>query len=150
MSKVADKTEPEAYAILKAASDDRDIDDFKDAVQILSKAVPDMTYPRLEKECRKRDFKIYLIAIEKDHGDTITNVNMQGEIEQKFAVSYFFSDKPQRPSLKEKWPKDVEENLGRLAAAGIPMDRGVEKCTNVCSYHCPSLTDGHTENHIVR
>jgi hypothetical protein len=81
---VAEKSEGEAWALLQQASDDRDIGDFKEAVQILSKACPDYTYPKLEKEFRARDFSIYLIAMEKDHDaagmETWTNVNLQGEV----------------------------------------------------------------------
>lgn len=60
---VAEKSEGEAWALLKQASDERDITDFKEAVQILSKAAPDYTYPRLEKEFRKRGYNIFLIAM---------------------------------------------------------------------------------------
>jgi hypothetical protein len=60
---VLEKSEDEAWELLKQASDERDIDDFKEALQILSKAVPAYTYPELEKEFRKREFKIYLIAM---------------------------------------------------------------------------------------
>lgn len=49
--------------MLKQASDEKDISDFKDAIQILSKAAPDYTYPRLEKEFRKRGYNVYLIAM---------------------------------------------------------------------------------------
>ncbi|KAH0845541.1 putative zinc knuckle transcription factor (CnjB) [Fonsecaea pedrosoi] len=129
-TRVADKTEGEAWALLKEASDDRDIVDFKEALQILSKAAPGYTYPMLEKEFRKRGFNIYLIAMEKDLGDTWTNVNLQGEIEKKYAISYFTSDKPQRPTLLDRWPSSPEDNLARLADAGIPLDRGVDKCNN--------------------
>ena len=57
-------------------------------------------------------------------------MNLQGEIGKKYTVSYFTSDKPQRPNMKERWPASVEENLERLADAGIPMDRGIPKCNN--------------------
>lgn len=57
------KSEAEAWALLGEASNDRDITDFKDAVQVLSKAAPAYTYPELEKEFRKRKFNIYLIAM---------------------------------------------------------------------------------------
>ena len=60
---VAEKSEGEAWALLKEASDERDITDFKEAVQILSKTAPDYTYPRLEKEFRKRGYNVYLIAM---------------------------------------------------------------------------------------
>ncbi|KAK4945981.1 hypothetical protein LTR10_014783 [Elasticomyces elasticus] len=127
---VAEKSEDEAWALLKEASDERDITDFKEAVQILSKTAPDYTYPRLEKEFRKRGYNVYLIAMEKDHGETWTNVNLQGEVGKKYAVSYFLSDKPQRPTLIEKWPASAEDNLTRLSDAGVPLDRGVDKCNN--------------------
>ncbi|KIY02853.1 uncharacterized protein Z520_01318 [Fonsecaea multimorphosa CBS 102226] len=129
-TRVADKSEDEAWELLKQASDERDIGDFKEALQILSKAAPEYTYPMLEKEFRKRGFSIYLIAMEKDHGDTWTNVNLQGDTGKKYAISYFTSDKPQRPTLVDKWPASPEENLTRLADAGIPLDRGVDKCSN--------------------
>lgn len=67
---------------------------------------------------------------EKEHGPTWTNVTLQGDIGKKYTVAYFTSDKAQRPSLVSLWPKDAEENLSRLADAGIPLDRGVMWCTN--------------------
>lgn len=60
---VAEMSEDEAWDLLKKASDERDIGDFKEAVQVLSKVAPDYTYPRLEKQFRKRGFNIYLIAM---------------------------------------------------------------------------------------
>ena len=48
---------------MKQASDNRDITDFKEAVQVLAKALPELTYDQLEKECRKRSYKIFLIAL---------------------------------------------------------------------------------------
>ena len=116
--------------MLKTASDEKDLDDFKDAVKILVKAVPGSSYQQLEAEFRKREFKVYIIAMEKDIGDTWTNVDLQGEIGKKFAVGYYFSANAQRPSLAPKWPTSPEENVERLADAGVPMDRGVEKCHN--------------------
>jgi hypothetical protein len=100
-------------------------------VQVLAKAVPDMTYAELEKEFRSRNYKVYLIAMEKEIESTQTIVNLQGKIGCKYAVFYFLSDKPQRPNMKERWPKSAEENLERLEDAGVPMDSGVVKCNNV-------------------
>ncbi|EXJ59961.1 hypothetical protein A1O7_04109 [Cladophialophora yegresii CBS 114405] len=140
-ARVAEKSENEAWALLQQASEERDIGDFKEAVQILSKACPDYSYPKLEQEFRARNFSIYLIAMEKDHAaagmETWTNVNLQGDIEKKYAVSYFLSHKPERQALVDQWPASLEENLARLADAGIPLNRGVEKCSN-----CNKL--GHT------
>src|ERR1700733_14770185 len=60
---IADKTEDAAWKALKQASNERDIADFKEAVQVLVKACPELTYPKLEKEFRKRDLNIYLVAL---------------------------------------------------------------------------------------
>ena len=116
--------------MLTAASEDRDLDDFKDALKILHKAVTTYTYQELEKEFRVRKFNVFIIAMEKDIGDTWTNVSLQGEVGKKYAVGYYYNEKPQRPSLKDKWPTSPEENMDRLADAGTPLDRGVEKCGN--------------------
>ena len=62
--------------------------------------------------------------------DTFTLVNLQGEIDQKYTIGYFFSPKCMRKNLQEQWPATVEENLERLKAAGVAMDRGVPKCNN--------------------
>ena len=147
-SDVADKTEAEAWELMKEASKTRDLDDFKDAVKILLKAVPTYTYPQLEKEYRSRGFTVFTIAMEKDTLDTWTNCDLQGKIGKKYAVGYYFSAKPQRPSLVDKWPSSPEENMERLADAGVPMDRGVEKCNN-WSVTCPSLKTTNTNLSIV-
>ena len=89
-----------------------------------------MTYQEMEKAFRKRQLNVFLIAMEKAHGDTLTVVNLQGEIDKKYTVNYYLSDKPQRPNMAERWPKSVEDDLERLADAGVPMDRGVEICGN--------------------
>jgi hypothetical protein len=60
---IADKTEGAAWKAVEQASNERDITDFKEAVQVLAKACPELTYPQLEKEFRKRDFNIYLVAL---------------------------------------------------------------------------------------
>lgn len=139
LSRVPDKTVAEAWVMLKEASDEREIGEFKEAVQILSKAMPELTYPQLEKECRARKLNVYLIAMEKEHGDTYTVVNMQGEIEKKYCVFYFTSDKPQRPTMKDRWPESAQDNMERLADAGVAVDRGIPKCNN-CELPFPLMS----------
>lgn len=57
-------------------------------------------------------------------------MNLQGKLNCKYVVGFYFSDKPQRSSLKERWPESAEENLKRLEEGGYPLDRGVPKCGN--------------------
>lgn len=63
MQHIADKVPAQAWKDIEAASIDRDISDFKEAVLVLIKACPEMTYPQLEKEFRKRRLNVYLIAL---------------------------------------------------------------------------------------
>lgn len=67
----------------------------------------------------------------------MTIVNLQGKLNCKFQVMYAFSDKPQRPNHKDRWPASADENLDRLTDAGIPMNRFIPKCRR-----CDEL--GHT------
>lgn len=68
-------------------------------------------------------------AQEKELPKTQTFVNLQGELDQKYQVGFHLSDKPRRKSQEEAWPSSKEENLERLKDAGLPMDRGIPKCT---------------------
>ncbi|KAL1974959.1 hypothetical protein VTN31DRAFT_5163 [Thermomyces dupontii] len=54
-------------------------------------------------------------------------------------VAFYFKSKPQRASLKDRWPASPEENLERLADAGFPYDRQIPKCDNCRGKACCSL-----------
>lgn len=79
---IPDKLPEEAWAALKAASDEKDLGGFrevscnalavimcspgfdrKQGLKIYSKAVPQATFVDIEKKMREEDFKIYLIAM---------------------------------------------------------------------------------------
>lgn len=126
-SGVEDVAAEVAWAQIKAAAEDRDLDDVKEAAQKYFKACPDTTYVDIEKGFRAQDMGVYLIAIEKELAVTYTNMDLQGKLDKKYTVNWRFSDKPSRPKEKEFWPATAEGNLERLADAGIPVDRGVPK-----------------------
>jgi hypothetical protein len=83
LTRIADKTPEEAIAMMKTASDDMDMDDFRDAssstiasiakhytdilfsqaVKVYSKAMPLANYAAIEKVCRDKGFKVYLIGL---------------------------------------------------------------------------------------
>jgi len=130
-SAVPNKTEQEAWALIKEASDDLDVGDFRDALKILSKAFPEMTYPQVEKELRKRGLNIYLIGLEKEAAQAYTNTNLQGQVGKPYQLGIFTkSSKCPRPILMPIWPKDDAENLERLQETGVPLERGVMICSN--------------------
>lgn len=119
-------SEKEAWKMLQEASDDLDVDDFKDAIKILSKANPAVTYAQLERELRKRCSNMYLIGLKKEVSPAYTNVNLQGETGKTHTLGVFArSAACPRPILMDAWPKDTTENLERLGDSGVPMERGV-------------------------
>ena len=91
------------------------------------KAVPDSTYVHLESAFRNEHLNIYLIAIEKELAPTFTNMDLQGNLDRQYSITYRMSDKHARPKEKDAWPSSPEENLERLANAGEPVDRGIPK-----------------------
>ena len=120
----------EAWKELIAASDERDLDDIKMAALKYIKAIPDVTYVELEKAFRSQHLNVYLIATEKELAITYTNMNLQGNLDRKYTVSWRLSEKPKRPKEKEGWPATPEENMERLKDAGEPIDRGIPRCGN--------------------
>ena len=93
-----------------------------------TKVASDATFDELEMAFRSQNFHTYLIATENELVKTHTYVNLQGELDKTFKVSFHLSPKPKRATAKQGWPETPEENLERLKDAGFPMDRGIPKC----------------------
>jgi len=149
-----------AWEELRAAIEDHDFDDVKAAAEKYFKACPDTKYADLEKAFRTQSYGIYLIALEKELAMTYTNskllfvfvsfhvtfsfravpehlkiltlsiVDLQGNLDKKYSVSWRWDNKPARPKEKDAWPATPKENIERLADAGEPVDRGIPKCSN--------------------
>lgn len=123
-------TTEEAWALIRAATRDRDIDDVKEGIQTYVKSSPETTYAELEQAFRVQDNPVWLIAIEKVLASTFTNMDLQGNLGKKYTVTYRFQWNPPRPRDREVWPKDVEENIERLKDAGEVVYGGLPKCSN--------------------
>lgn len=86
LNRVADMLPHEGWAAMKKASDERDLDDFREvplihtyfesfelwlielqALKIYSKAVPHATWADIERKMREDDFNIYIIAMVINH-----------------------------------------------------------------------------------
>jgi len=89
-----------------------------------------VTLSELEAVFREQKMNTFLIAKKQEISDTHTIVNLQGAIDQTYAVSIQFGAKPRRVKFAEGWPDSPEENMERLAEAGFIMDRMVQKCGN--------------------
>ncbi len=129
-SHVPDMTTEEAWALIRAATRDRDCDDLKEGVQIYVKSSPETTYAELERAFREQEIPAWLIAIEKGLASTFTNMDLQGNLGKKYTVTYRFQWNPPRPRDREIWPKDVEENIERLKDAGEVVYGGLPRCSN--------------------
>ena len=142
-SGVETKTSDEAWADLQAADKEHDLDSVRDALKVYHKALPDMDYVMLEKAFRRSNMNTHIIAYEKEVTDTYTLMDMSGRLDCKYHVGFYWNFKCPRAALKESWPKDEEDNMARLSDAGIPVDRGIPKCTN-CEGKCipTCLADG--------
>ncbi|CAG8027130.1 unnamed protein product [Penicillium salamii] len=149
LNHVADMLPVEAWAAMKKASDERDLDDFREALKIYSKSSPEETFADIEKKMREEDFKIFIIALvstglvlhiqgsiahecqqEKEVDDVISLIDLQGTLDREYIVGFYFRAKAMRGKLRERWPADPEENLERLANSGLPFDRKIPKCLN--------------------
>ncbi|SPQ20895.1 3302d475-c616-4072-a63d-5381d86d92d5 [Thermothielavioides terrestris] len=129
-SHLPDMSTEEAWALIKRAVKEREIDDIKEAIQIYVKSAPETTYPELERGFRAQGLGLWLIAVEKVLADTFTNMDLQGNLGKKYTVTYRFQWNPPRPRDRERWPKDVDENLERLKDAGEVVYGGLPKCSN--------------------
>jgi hypothetical protein len=129
-SHLPDMNTEEAWAVIKRAARQRDIDDVKEAIQIYVKSSAETTYAELERAFRDQDVPVWLIAIEKALAATFTNMDLQGNLGKKFTVTYRFQWNPPRPRDRELWPKDVDENIERLKDAGEVVYGGLPKCSN--------------------
>ncbi|CZT41586.1 related to hexamer-binding protein HEXBP [Rhynchosporium secalis] len=137
-SHIEDVSGEAAWELIKQGVAERDLDDVKDAVDMYVKACPDVTYAQLEDAFRSQGVGIFLIAIEKELNLTYTNMDLQGHLGKKYAISWRWDPKPRAPKEMDVWPTSPEENMERLADAGQPTDCKMPKCSN-----CDEL--GHTK-----
>lgn len=129
-SDVQDLDPAAALAKVKEAAEDDDMFDAKEAIKAYVKALPDTNFVALERALRGHDVGVYLIAMETQMEETMTNMDLQGNLGKKFSVTYRFSGKCPRPRDREAWPKDAAENLERLEDAGDMVNTLVPRCRN--------------------
>ena len=130
----------DAWTELVAAIKAVDLDDVKEAIEKYAKACPEMTFQQLQEGLFDSGTDLFLIAKERTLLPTYTNMDLQGNLNKKYSISYRFSDQPQRPNEAEGWPADREEILSRLGDAGIVVEQSVPYCSN-----CNEM--GHVRKH---
>ncbi|ERS98744.1 hypothetical protein HMPREF1624_05532 [Sporothrix schenckii ATCC 58251] len=152
---VPEKAPDKALEMIRAAVAEKDLDDVKAAFLMYVKACPDVTYVEMEQMFRNENIGVYLIGVERsDLSVTLTNMDLQGNLDRKYTVTFRFQDKPSRPREKSIWPANTEENLARLANGGEPVARGIPLCMNCrelghTSRSCPNERMENTEHASV-
>ena len=121
----------DAWKKLIEATNDRDIDDVKEALQEYVKALNGVpTFLELQKSFIDNGIQLWFIALERKLEGAFTNMDLQGHIGKTYTVSYRFSEKPSRPREREGWPASRDELLSRLEDAGDTVDSGQQRCYN--------------------
>ncbi|KAI6487947.1 hypothetical protein MCOR11_008647 [Pyricularia oryzae] len=129
-SDVQDLEPAAAMAKINEAVADDDMFDAKEAIRAYVKALPNTDFVALENALRKHDVGVFLIAMELEMEETMTNMDLQGNLGKKYSVTYRFSGRCPRPRDRQAWPKDAGENLERLKEAGDMVKTLVPRCRN--------------------
>ena len=110
------------------------------AIKVYIKAVPDTTWDQLERGFRANKFQTYIIGQEQQEAtSTYTLIDLQGKLDQKYKIGFYFSPNPRRRNAAAFWPATPEENIERLKEAGLPYERGIPKCAR-CNGKVEALT----------
>ncbi|EPE05354.1 zinc knuckle transcription factor [Ophiostoma piceae UAMH 11346] len=134
---VREEAPEKALELMRKAATEKDLDDVKEAFQMYVKACPDATYPDMEQLFRLEKIEVYLIAVERaDMAATYTNMDLQGNLNRKYTVTFRFKNRPSRPREKAIWPANDAENMARLGDCGEPVDRGPRSAEGVDCRNC--------------
>src|SRR5690606_27675434 len=103
---VADVSPEEAWEKIKEDAADKVIDDAKEAVQEYVKALDGTsTYKDIQLGLIEANINLWFIPRERDLLGAFTNMDLQGNVDKKYTVSYRFSENPSRPREREGWPE---------------------------------------------
>ncbi|KAL5421165.1 hypothetical protein PMIN04_005785 [Paraphaeosphaeria minitans] len=118
----------EAWMKLVDASE---LDAFRIALRAYARAIGDaFNASEVEQALRESGLKVFLIALNQEVAPQMTIVDMVGNPDREYVLTFQLSAKPRRPKLGKGWPADAAENLERLKSAGFVQDRGVPLCSN--------------------
>ncbi|KAH9875643.1 hypothetical protein IAQ61_003107 [Plenodomus lingam] len=130
-----------AWAALIDAANAMDLDTFRTCLRAYARATMDkFSLPDVEKALREDNKGIYLIAKPQELAANLTIVDLVGNPDRDYVLSFQKFAKPRRVKMAEGWPASPEENMVRLSSAGFVEDRGVPLCGN-----CGEL--GHVRKH---
>ncbi|KAF5847635.1 hypothetical protein GGP41_000352 [Bipolaris sorokiniana] len=130
-----------AWVALIDAAKEKDFDVFRVCLKAYARATMDQfDLPAVEQALREDGLGIYLIAKKEEIPINMTIVDLIGNPDREYVLTFQLSPKPRRPKLAHGWPESPAQNMERLASCGDVQDRGIPLCGN-----CGEL--GHIRKH---
>ena len=128
---IPEMSSEDAWRALIDAAAGKDLDAFRTCLGAYARATMDeFSLPDVERALREDGLGIYLIAKPQEIAPNMTIIDLIGNPDREYVVSFQLSDKPRRAKQAQGWPENPEQNLDRLASAGFVQDRGVPLCNN--------------------
>ncbi|KAF3927314.1 p6-pol [Orbilia brochopaga] len=131
---VGEKEIEDAWAAMKKAGDEKDLDEFKDAFEHYLKIQPESRFPELQSAFKENNFGYNLVAVKKEITSSQTIIDLQGNMEKEFVVTFQTSLKGRRSRFASsnagRFPENDAENLKRLENAGFVKESFIPWCMN--------------------
>jgi hypothetical protein len=122
-SHIKDRDQEEAWALMKAADEAGDFDEFKKHMMEYIKASPDLGLHELETAFRHQDFNYYLYALTIEVSYDKCLIGIHGERDCQYIWTLNKSPRPRRSkSIIHRMAATPEENIERLKKAGSLED----------------------------
>lgn len=120
-----------AWTVLIDAAKEKDLDAFRVGLKAYARAtMDDFSLPAVEQALREDSMGIFLIAKQQEIAPNMTIIDLVGNPDRKFVLTFQLSAKARRQKLAQGWPESPEQNMERLASCGQVEDCGVPLCGN--------------------
>lgn len=127
---IPDLTDEEAWTRLVDACKTKDLDSFRLCLKAYARSIgSEFSLPEIERSLREDKLPIYLIAKKQEVAKNQTIIDLVGNLDRQYVLTFQLSDKPKRKRMAAGWPASPEENMTRLTSAGFVQDRGIPLCS---------------------
>lgn len=120
-----------AWVMLIDSAKEKDLDAFRVCLRAYARATGEQfNLPDVEQALREANLSVYLIAKQQEVAINFTIVDLVGNPDRQYILTFQLSPKPRRAKLAQGWPESPEQNMERLASCGFPQDCGRPLCGN--------------------
>lgn len=120
-----------AWTALIDSAKENDLDAFRVCLRAYARATMEQfNLPDVEQALREANLGIYLVAKQQEVAINFAIVDLVGNPDRQYVLTFQLSPKPRRAKLAQGWPESPEQNMERLASCGFPQDCGSPLCGN--------------------